>query len=227
MLLSHVRLWHCKNCWTKTMHIEGRSAFPLLRSANSTAWRACVSSVNWKKSTSSIDFSLLHQHLWNQRSNLKQKKKKVGNRGDGRKKIRGRKPRKDISRRYPISRFVLDISSQSSTFQCLDSECLRLELEFHLLGCSSPSLDCTFHPQEWDFHPHHHFARLFLHRFHCHGKRFDFLPTYNNNNNSTNLYAPMFSQDSENRELKELQSINKLIYLKLNLRPGKTWWVEY
>ena len=28
----------------------------------------------------------------------------------------------------------------------------------------------------------------------------------------------MFSQDSENRELKELQSINKLIYLKLNLR---------
>ena len=27
-------------------------------------------------------------------------------------------------------------------------------------------------------------------------------------------------QDSENRELKELQSINKLIYLKLNLRPG-------
>ena len=30
----------------------------------------------------------------------------------------------------------------------------------------------------------------------------------------------MFSQDSENRKLKELQSINKLIYVKLNLRPG-------
>ena len=31
----------------------------------------------------------------------------------------------------------------------------------------------------------------------------------------------MFSQDSENREFKELQSINKLICLKLNLRPSK------
>ena len=30
----------------------------------------------------------------------------------------------------------------------------------------------------------------------------------------------MYSQDYENRELKELQSINKLINLKLNLRPG-------
>ena len=33
----------------------------------------------------------------------------------------------------------------------------------------------------------------------------------------------MFDQDSKKRELKELQPINKLIYLKLNLRPKHTY----